>query len=288
MLKQSYGDFELLVIDDGSSDHTERCVANYNDTRIRYIKHERNLGQNSALNTGLDLARGGFVSFLDSDDEWLPGMLEKVFEKFNSDADIDCVYTAWGAKLPSGVIQAPMGNSLEGCIYREALERVNVCPPTTLSVRRKCFGVVGHFELDVIVCQDDVMCLKLAKAFKFGWVKEVLATMHYDAGGRLTDDPVLTAYGYYYLYNKFADDIVKYCGRKTMAKHYARSGMLFLNVRESNMAFKAFCKSLTRGFSAKAIGYMAFLLLPYSYQRKLRSTRQSMIHAWRSFGHPHG
>jgi glycosyltransferase involved in cell wall biosynthesis len=263
------------------------CIRDYSDRRIRYIKHEKNLGQNHALNTGMRFAQGELISFLDSDDEWLPLMLERVLERFRSDEDIGCVYASYGVKDSSGHIQAPIGNTLEGYIYKEALELGQISPPTTLSVRRECFDVVGTFEPDVIVCQDDVMCLKLAKAFKFGRVKEVLATMHYDGGGRLSEDPVLTAYGYYYLCNRFGDDIVKYCGRETMAKYYADSGMLFLDASESNMAFKAFCKSLTRGLSAKATLYMAFSLLPHSYQRKVRSARRGMIHGWRSSGHGH-
>ncbi len=287
MLNQSYGNFELLLIDDGSSDLTEQCVGNYSDKRIRYIRHEKNIGQNGALNTGIGLAQGEFISFLDSDDEWLPEMLERVLEKFRSDEDIGCVYTSYGVTDASGNITTPLGSSLEGFIYKEALGQTQISPPTTLSVRRECFDVVGNFEPDVIVCQDDVMCLKLAKEFKFGRVKEVLATMHYDGGGRLSEDPRQTADGYYRLYNIFFNDIVKYCGRKTMAKYYTHSGILFLHAGNRSMAFKAFCKSLTHGVSFRAVAYLVFSLLPHSYQQKVRGVRQGVFHGRHSSGHPH-
>ncbi|MDO8793107.1 MAG: glycosyltransferase family 2 protein, partial [Vicinamibacterales bacterium] len=166
VLEQSYADFELLVVDDGSVDGTEQCVATCRDARVRYIRHGHNRGQNAALNSGLERARGTFVSFLDSDDAWDGGMLEAVLDKFRSDGELGWVHTAFRVRSATGAVEPSMGSTLEGWIYREALEAGAVSPPTTLSVRRTCFDTVGPFDLDVVVGQDDVMCLKLARSFK--------------------------------------------------------------------------------------------------------------------------
>jgi len=274
VLDQTCGDFELIVVDDGSSDDTEGCIGRCRDERIQYVRHHMNLGQNSALNTGIRLAHGELVSFLDSDDAWLPEMLAKVLAKFRSDPSIGCVYTAYRVKDAAGRLTAPIGGSLEGHIYKEALEQAHVCPPSTLSVRRECFDIVGNFGLDVVVCQDDIMCLKLAKHFKFGRVDQVLATLHHDSGARLSDDLAQMADDYYRLYDRFSDDIVEHCGRRTMARHYAHSGMLYLNARNRPMALKAFSLSLARGHSASAVGYILFSLLPDSCQQLVRGFRR--------------
>ena len=77
VLNQTMGDLELLVVDDGSRDNTEEVIRGWGDPRITYLKHEHNMGSSAARNTGIRQARGTYIGLLDSDDEWLPGKLEK-------------------------------------------------------------------------------------------------------------------------------------------------------------------------------------------------------------------
>lgn len=77
VLDQTHTDWELIVIDDGSTDETVAVVNNYQDERIRLLKCERNCGAALARNYGLREAKGKWVAFLDSDDRWLPEKLEK-------------------------------------------------------------------------------------------------------------------------------------------------------------------------------------------------------------------
>lgn len=74
VVAQTYSDWELLIVDDGSTDETASVALSYNDPRIRYIRQE-NAGVAAARNTGLDRACGQYITFLDSDDEWLPHFL---------------------------------------------------------------------------------------------------------------------------------------------------------------------------------------------------------------------
>ena len=76
VLAQTYTDFELLVIDDGSTDETEQVVTGYMDKRVHYYRMEENGGQSKARNCGMQLAQYDYLAFEDSDDLWRPGKLE--------------------------------------------------------------------------------------------------------------------------------------------------------------------------------------------------------------------
>src|SRR5690625_712046 len=77
---QTVADIEVIVVDDGSNDGTERIIKNYQNNRnipIHYLKNKNSVGGAVARNRGAKLAKGNYIAFLDSDDEWLPEHLEK-------------------------------------------------------------------------------------------------------------------------------------------------------------------------------------------------------------------
>lgn len=81
--EQTWPDYEHIIVDDGSEDGTDRVVQGFNDARIRYVRFAERRGANSARNAGLNLARGEWVTFLDSDDEFLPHRLETTTRLFS-------------------------------------------------------------------------------------------------------------------------------------------------------------------------------------------------------------
>jgi len=82
VLDQTYQNFELIIVDDGSTDNTEEVVRTFFDERIKYFKHKKNKGVLGARNTGFKLAKGKYIAFLDDDDELFPEALEIALSKF--------------------------------------------------------------------------------------------------------------------------------------------------------------------------------------------------------------
>ena len=101
ILKQTCTDFELLIINDGSTDGTRDEVLKFRDSRIRFIENEQNIGLANTLNKGLDLARGEYIARMDGDDISLPHRLEKQVAVLDNHPEIDICgagYRFFGAK----------------------------------------------------------------------------------------------------------------------------------------------------------------------------------------------
>ena len=84
VLNQTYRNWEMIIVDDGSTDNTEEIVKGYKESRIQYIVHKYNLGLSAARNTGIKKSRGEYIAFLDSDDEWFPEKIScqmNIFQK---------------------------------------------------------------------------------------------------------------------------------------------------------------------------------------------------------------
>jgi len=100
VLNQTYRDFELIIVDDGSTDNTKELVADFNDERIKYVRHEENKGEAAARNTGIKAARYDYIVYQDSDDKWLPEKLARQIELLeNASPEVGVIYTGfWKAE----------------------------------------------------------------------------------------------------------------------------------------------------------------------------------------------
>lgn len=194
VLNQTYADFELIVVDDASTDDTESIVAGLEDSRIRYVKHEVNRGAAAARNTGIDEARGDVVAFQDSDDEWLPEKLEKQMAAFDdAAANVGVVYTGMHRTVDGEerYLPYPGVEPKEGDI-RRSIVRQNFVSTQMAAVRRECFEEVGVFDKSVTPLEDWELWLRFSERYRFLLVDEplVVAAVNADSISNDRDDIV--------------------------------------------------------------------------------------------------
>ncbi len=194
VLAQTYEDFEVIIVDDGSTDDTAEKIEPYlSDGRVRYVKQE-NAGVSAARNFGVSLATAKVISFIDSDDLWKPEKLEREVSFFKKHRDVKVVFSDLEAQrgdvfIPSFMRETPFfSKMIKDLSYGEAivvsqrnmflilLKEVPV-KPTAFSIYKGLFKNTGGFDPSYVSGEDWEFFLRLSKSEKFGYINQPLAVL---------------------------------------------------------------------------------------------------------------
>lgn len=168
---QTYTDWELIIVDDCSTDDTEAIVLSFQDDRIRYIKNEKNSGAAVSRNRALREAKGRWIAFLDSDDLWFPEKLEKQIG-FMQEHNCGFSYTNY---IEIDEASKEIGNRVSGPKHISSCGMYNYCWPGCLTVMYDS-AVVGLVQIDDIKKNNDyAMWLKTIKKTDCFLLDETLA-----------------------------------------------------------------------------------------------------------------
>ena len=172
--KQSFQDFEVIVVDDHSTDDIFSVTKKYN---VRYFK-TIGKGVSAARNTGIRSSDSELLAFLDSDDEWLPNKLELQMQYLTANPHSSIVHTneLW-IRNGQPVKQNTKHQKMGGRIFSQCTELCLIAPSSVL-IRRTLFNKVGLFDESFPVCEDFDLWLRITSEEDIGFISEPLVIKH--------------------------------------------------------------------------------------------------------------
>jgi glycosyltransferase involved in cell wall biosynthesis len=276
VLDQTYRDFEIIVVDDGSTDNTEEIVKRFNDDRIRYIKHDTNRGAGAARNTGIKAARGKYIAFHDSDDECLPEKLEKHIKVFETvPPEVGVVY--------SDMLQISEDGKTK-YLHSPTITGKNIIDPKTSNYqawglatgivisRKDCFDVTGLFDENFQRSEDLELFIRLAKHYSFQHIKEPLLKCNITPGISSNTNAFVIAQNR--LIEKYYDEVKNH--RRFLAKQYFIVGIALCRDKQIRRGRVYFFKAIRKypmnikylgAALASLLGQNIFRLANLTYRR---------------------
>lgn len=183
VLDQSYSNWELIVIDDCSTDDTANRILGIADNRIQYLKNKRNQGPSVSRNFGIKNAKGRIISFLDSDDQYYPDFLSKTFQVLkSSNSNVGFIWTGLEVMYPSGKRIELWDPEITVSPYYTFLKELRIGTNSGLSIRKEVFEECGGFNESLTAAEDTEFLLRIVRKYQFTQVKEPL--IYIDKSGR--------------------------------------------------------------------------------------------------------
>jgi glycosyltransferase involved in cell wall biosynthesis len=247
VLSQSYQNFEMIIVDDGSTDGTGGLLESYlADKRIKYI-YQSNQGQSVARNRGIAESSGEFICFLDSDNAWLQHKLERSLKEFEDFPQVDIVY---GDSIFIDEKSAEIGRSAmkrySGRITHHLLKDNFVSMNTTMS-RRKCFVEMGAFNESDRIAEDYELWLRFSTKYEFRYITVFLGFY------RKMDDQISSDKKQRYAGNerlllgfieKYPESLTSRQLRRGMSHFYIRKARYEISARSFRSAFADIARGL--------------------------------------------
>ncbi len=207
VLSQTYKNFILYIVDDGSTDKTAAYVKALKDKRVRYM-HKANGGQSTARNVGIKSSNSPLLAFLDSDDIWYPTKLEKQVAIMQEKPAVGMVYGHYYLIDEADEIITYLQIWKRGRIFDDLLQgNIIAGSASMVLIRRGVFDSLGLFKEDFLIGEDWEMWLRIAHSYDIDFVPEIIAGLRHRHDGmqknykKMADGLV---YAYDYIVHEFA------------------------------------------------------------------------------------
>lgn len=181
ILSQAWGDFELIVVDDGSTDRTAEILAGYDDPRLIRLHNQENLRQTRSLNRALAVARGRFIARHDADDRSHPARFQRQVEALMADPDLALLGTAYELIDETGQVLHVVRPPCDDESLKLALQKGNIFCHGSVMMRRNAVERVGGYNEAFPVTQDYDLWLRISDSHKIGNLDLPLYQFRFDS-----------------------------------------------------------------------------------------------------------
>ncbi len=280
--EQSFKNFELIVVNDGSTDDSLAKLTILAETyKSLRIIDQPNKGAGPARNSGLQVAQGEFIAFLDADDSWHPDCLLKLYQALETKPDAAIAYCGWqNIGLPANRCKPYIPPDYENQNKIETFMKDCPWPIHAALTRKTEIEAVKGFNEFWTSCMDYDLWLKIASFHKIVLVPEVLAYYHHHDGEQITKNHLRMALNHWKIQNAFLSDhpdITKQLGSQKIAEiidgRMLQQAYISYWQRDLRTAQTLFRKVLARRyFSRKDLKYLLPALLPLTVYQSLIST----------------
>lgn len=183
VLNQSFSDFEVLIINDGSTDNSEQIVLAFNDARVHYFVQE-NSGVSAARNFGIEKAQSDYITFIDADDFWYSNFLQEMFECIARFPDLKVFSAAIEVETSEKIIPSSYSivktSDCEIVNYFEASSKETVICTSCAVFHRSIFKKIGLFDINLKSCEDTDMWIRIGLNYPIIFLWKILARYVYD------------------------------------------------------------------------------------------------------------
>lgn len=273
ILDQTFQDFEIVIVDDHSTDKTRDEIRKIKDARIRVFSHEQNRGAQAARNTGIEKSRGRWITFLDSDDLYLVNSIE-IRLKCAKEQGVNAVHSEGlvlniGEKLPK-LRRIP---KMQGNIYKELLRCPGPAFPTLL-ISRDTLKSIGKLNESLPAYQEWDTCLRLAKNNSFGFVESPTFLYNRQGAISISKNAGKSADGYIQIFNDYKDEIIKNCGKEALGSHSLRISYFLMRAGRNKEAREWYWRSWKENpWQWRLWAYLPVILVGGSLQKLVEKIR---------------
>lgn len=275
VLAQTFTDFEVIVVNDVSTDNSLTVAKSITDERIRIVSHEKNSGLSASRNTGISNSNAAYVAFLDADDIWKPEFLEKIHGLIVNYPEADLFGTNYNEIYPGNIIiQHPFSikTGIVTDFFQKEINQHIYCY-SSVCIRKKAIQKIGLFNESINMGEDVDFNVRANLVSKLAYYDDALAIIAMHSENQITHSTLsgktIIDHDYYEKANPGNTDLKKYLDfhRYTMAKRYKLDGdsetygKLIKSIRLSNLNYKQIILLYAPIFALKLIKNMKAKLI---------------------------
>lgn len=186
ILKQTCENWELVIVDDCSTDNSRELILGFNDKRIKYYKLEQNLGNAGARNVGIKKSKGEYIVFLDSDDEMMPDCLGNFFNLIKNKPDTKFAFGDY--QVYDTLTKITKKSTWKPDPSKSFLEELKIGTGCGIIVKKAVFEEVGYFDERLRVAVDTDWLIRLNKVVGFEYVPKIMMTIYAHGNDRVRND----------------------------------------------------------------------------------------------------